>query len=54
VKVNFFGDSGDRKVGSLLSQNISPVPEPQAYAMLFGGLAVIGAIGRRRKGKQQG
>jgi hypothetical protein len=53
VKVNFFGDSGDRKVGSLLSQNISPVPEPQAYAMLFGGLAVIGALGRRRKGKQQ-
>jgi hypothetical protein len=52
VKVNLFGDSGDRKVGSLLSQNISPVPEPQAYAMLFGGLAVLGAIGRRRK--QQG
>lgn len=51
VKVNFFGDDGDRKVGSLLSHNIplAPVPEPQTYAMLLGGLAVMGAMARRRK-----
>jgi MYXO-CTERM domain-containing protein len=31
--------------------NVSPVPEPQAAAMLLGGLAVLGA-GRRRSGRQ--
>lgn len=51
LKVNFFGADGDKKVGSLLSQTIAPVPEPQTYAMLFGGLAVVGAMARRRKGK---
>jgi hypothetical protein len=49
VKVNFFDGDSDRKVGSLLSQNIAPVPEPQEYAMLFGGLALMCAIGRRRR-----
>lgn len=28
-----------------------PVPEPQTYAMLLGGLAVIGALRRRQRGK---
>lgn len=54
VKVNFFDGDGGRKVGSLLSENIAPVPEPQTYAMLFGGLAVMGALARRRKGKRRG
>jgi len=49
VKVNFFAGDGDRKVGSLLSQTISPVPEPQSWAMLFGGLGLLGALARRRK-----
>lgn len=53
LKVNFFGADGDKKVGSLLSDKIpagvAPVPEPQSYAMLLGGLAVIGALARRRK-----
>jgi hypothetical protein len=51
VKVNFYGDNGGRKVGSLLSENIplAPVPEPQTYAMMLGGLAVMGAVARRRK-----
>lgn len=48
LKVNFFGD-GERKVGSLLSQAIAPVPEPQTYAMLGGGLALLGFMARRRK-----
>jgi hypothetical protein len=50
LKVNLFGDNGGRKVGSLLSENIpmAPVPEPQTWAMLAGGLAVLGATARRR------
>lgn len=53
VKVNFFNGDGGRKVGSLLSENIplAPVPEPQTYAMMLGGLAVLGAMARRRKTK---
>ena len=55
VKVNFFGPEGGRKVGSLLSENIpagvAPVPEPQSYAMLAGGLAVMGLFARRRKAR---
>lgn len=27
----------------------APVPEPEAYAMLLGGLAVVGALSRRRR-----
>jgi hypothetical protein len=57
LKVEFFGD-GDRKVGSLLSQNleslalpqdVTPVPEPQSWALLFGGLSAMGVMVRRRK-----
>ena len=58
LKVNFFGSGGERKVGSLLSENIpagvAPVPEPQSYAMLAGGLAVMGVLARRRKTRAQG
>jgi hypothetical protein len=28
---------------------VSPVPEPETYAMMLGGLAVIGAAAFRRK-----
>ena len=51
LKVNFFDGDGGRKVGSLLSENIplAPVPEPQTYAMMLGGLALLGAMARRRK-----
>jgi hypothetical protein len=51
LKVNFFNGDGGDKVGSLLSMNIpaAPVPEPQSWAMLFGGLSVIGAMARRRR-----
>ena len=48
LKVNFFGD-GERKVGSLLSQTIAPVPEPQTYALMLGGLGVMGFISRRKR-----
>lgn len=48
LKVEFFG-AGPNKVGSLLSENLPAVPEPQTYAMMFGGLAVLGAMARRRQ-----
>jgi hypothetical protein len=53
LKVNFFNGDGGRKVGSLLSENIplQPVPEPQTYAMLLGGLALMGVMARRRNVK---
>jgi len=53
LKVNFFGE-GDRKVGSLLSQAIAPVPEPETYGMLLGGLGLLGVMARRRQGKARG
>jgi len=36
------------KVGSLISQQVSPVPEPETYAMFLAGLGLIGFIARRR------
>jgi hypothetical protein len=65
LKVNFFIGDDKRKVGSILSQVIpagavqppppppppTPVSEPRTAAMLFGGLAVMGLVKRRRKGK---
>jgi hypothetical protein len=52
VKVNLFNGDGGRKVGSLLSENIplQPVPEPQTYAMMLGGLGLMGLMARRRAG----
>lgn len=51
LKVEMFNGAGGDKVGSLLSQNIpaAPVPEPDTYAMMFGGLAALAALARRRK-----
>lgn len=53
LKVNFYGADGGRTAGSLLSENIpagvAAVPEPQSYAMLMGGLAVMGVLARRRR-----
>jgi hypothetical protein len=51
LKVNFFDGGGGRKVGSLLSENIplAPVPEPQTYAMMLGGLLFMAGVATRRK-----
>jgi hypothetical protein len=53
LKVQMFNGAGGDKVGSLLSMNIpvAAVPEPETYAMMFGGLAALAALARRRKGR---
>lgn len=48
VKVDFW-NSSDSKQGSLLSLNVTPVPEPEIYAMMGLGLGLLGWVGRRRK-----
>ena len=51
LKVNMFGADGDRKVGSLMGEHlvVSAVPEPQAYAMMLGGLGLLGFMARRKR-----
>jgi hypothetical protein len=34
---------------SAIWDGVTPVPEPETYAMLLGGLGLIGALGRRRR-----
>lgn len=36
----------------LASLTVAPVPEPETYALMLGGLAVLGGIARRRKARQ--
>jgi len=50
LKVLFLDSSGEKQ-GSLLSMTIpaSPVPEPEVYAMIGVGLAVLGWVGRRKR-----
>lgn len=35
--------------GNIVAAPVTPVPEPETYAMLLAGLGVMGAIARRRK-----
>jgi hypothetical protein len=44
-----FGVNGSAQKGNQVVATISPVPEPQTYAMLLVGLGLIGFMGRRRK-----
>lgn len=48
LKVRFGSDTED-KVGSLLSQDIPPVPEPESYALAVAGLGVMALVARRRR-----
>jgi hypothetical protein len=51
LKVNMFGPNGNQKVGSLMGEQlpVAAVPEPQTYAMMLGGLGLLGFMARRRK-----
>lgn len=51
LKVNMFGADGDKKVGSLMGEHlvVSAVPEPQTYAMMLGGLGLLGFMARRKR-----
>lgn len=48
LKVGMYAGDDPDKVGSLLSQNIPLVPEPATYGMLLAGLAMVGALARKR------
>ena len=53
LKVQFLKDAlQDKATGDLLSQNIPPVPEPEAYAMMLAGLGMLGVIARRRRSSE--
>jgi hypothetical protein len=51
LKVNMFGPNGNQKVGSMMGEQlpVAAVPEPQTYAMMLGGLGLLGFMARRRK-----
>jgi hypothetical protein len=49
LKVQFFQNQiQDKATGDLLSQTI-PIPEPSTYALMLGGLGLIGFMARRRR-----
>ncbi|PQP02035.1 hypothetical protein C5614_01930 [Massilia phosphatilytica] len=51
LKVNLFGADGNKKVGSLMGEHlvVSAVPEPQTYALMLGGLGLLGVMARRKR-----
>ena len=45
-----YGTSGTWRFDMVtVSGNVAPVPEPETYAMLLAGLAVLGGVARRRR-----
>jgi hypothetical protein len=51
LKLTMFGADGNKKVGSLMGEHlvVSAVPDPQTYALMLGGLGLLGFMARRRK-----
>jgi hypothetical protein len=49
VSGNLVSDSGASFGGAVM---LAPVPEPETYGMMLGGLGVLGFLARRRKAKQ--
>ena len=41
----------DAQVFAVAVRDVSPIPEPETYALMLAGLAVVGAAARRRKAK---
>ena len=49
VSGNLVSDTGASFGGAVM---LAPVPEPETYGMMLGGLGVLGFLARRRKAKQ--
>ena len=51
LKLTMFGADGNKKVGSLMGEHlvVSAVPEPQTYALMLGGLGLLGVMARRKR-----
>ena len=48
VNGNIVSDNGASFGGAVM---LMPVPEPEAYGMMLGGLGILGFLARRRKAK---
>jgi len=44
-------ESTSGSVGTFTATQVSPIPEPETYALMLAGLAVVGAAAMRRKAK---
>lgn len=48
----FYFDSNNVDNSGSILVNVTPVPEPETYAMMLGGLALMGFAARRRRNNQ--
>jgi len=52
-QVQFSANGAAFQSFSASTLQMAPVPEPETYAMMLGGLGVMGAVARRRRNKKQ-